>query len=159
MKTILMALFLAVSTITVYSSTSQAAPGWITPGHGGRPPRFEDPRDRRDDRWRNPRGDRRGSVTCEANDNGWEEHGSHRDCRECLSRHGSCTETCSKRYSTAVATGLDRRGTVSFNGEGYDRRDAEDDALRQCRRYASACRIESGSSRDVNKTISRRSCR
>lgn len=86
----------------------------------------------------------RGGLSCVANDAGYEEHnGGHYSCGECLREHDNCVETCTEVGNVQCeAQGYNRRGRlVSFVGEGYDQRDAQNDALDQCDYRASNCRV------------------
>lgn len=98
-------------------------------------------------------------VTCTSNDNGHEEHyGGHYSCGECLSQHGSCTETCSSQMTECQVQGVDRYGrTINFLGRGDSRWRAEDDAMRNCYYNANNCYVTSCQER--NNVVSRRSCR
>lgn len=99
-----------------------------------------------------------GNVVCRADDNGWEEHRSHRSCGECLREHGRCTETCGVTEYISEAQGFDYSGrVVKFRGEGATRYQAENEAIRNCAYNASRCQnVSTRASEDV---ISRRECR
>ncbi|WII73582.1 hypothetical protein QJS83_06815 [Bdellovibrio sp. 22V] len=105
------------------------------------------------------RGGRGPAVTCSATDDGWEEHwGGHRDCRECLKKHGDCIETCSAKFYTCQAEGIDYRGyRTTIEGRGDYRYSAEREAIDRCQYRYDNCRIVSCS--ETNETVSRRSCR
>lgn len=128
-------------------------------GHFGNP---------RDDRWggrgngdfsRPPRPGTGGQVTCSARDRGWEEHGGHGSCHECLRKHDRCIETCGVQYYVCRAEGTDRRGNrATFEGRAQYRFTAEDQAIYSCQnnRYVN-CRVTSCST--STETVSSRSCR
>lgn len=97
-------------------------------------------------------------VVCRADDRGWEEHRSHRSCGECLSLHGRCIETCSISEYRCEAEGFDYRGTpMRFTGQGQDRYQAENEALRNCSYNASRCQIRG--CQESENVVSRRECR
>lgn len=99
-------------------------------------------------------------VTCQATDNGWEEHsGGHYSCGECLQQHGDCAETCSTLNVECRVDGTDQYGRqVSFLGRGNDQWRAQDEAIRACQyNYASNCYVVSCNQQ--NQVVSRRSCR
>ncbi|AHZ86730.1 hypothetical protein [Bdellovibrio bacteriovorus] len=108
-------------------------------------------------------GDRPGygrpQVSCSASDDGWEEHWSgHRDCRECLKKHGNCIETCSAKYYACTAEGVDYRGyRMTIESRGNTQYAAEREAIDRCHYRYSNCRITSCN--EKNETVSRRSCR
>lgn len=98
-----------------------------------------------------------GRVTCSAQDRGWEEHSAHRSCGECLAEHGRCIETCSTSDYTCEAQGVDYRGNVSrFVGQGSDRYQAENQAIRNCSYNAGRCQILG--CRSSEQVVSRREC-
>ncbi len=100
----------------------------------------------------------RGEVVCSASDRGWEEHSAHRSCQECLRYHGRCIETCSIVNYTCEAQGYDYRGNpVRFIGEGRDRREAQDQAFRNCNYNARSCQVMNCQTRE--QQTSRRECR
>lgn len=111
-------------------------PGPYDPGRGGRP-----------------------QVTCTARDDGWEEHwGAHRDCRECLAKHGNCIETCETKYFTCQAEGVDYRGyKMTMEARGESRYMTEREAKDRCQYRYDNCRIVSCN--ENSETVSRRSCR
>lgn len=98
-------------------------------------------------------------VTCTASDRGWEEHGPHYSCHDCLRHHGTCIETCSQNTVECQAEGVDHYGRrLNFVGMGSDDWSARNEALRACQyNYASNCYVTSCQSRQ--NVISRRSCR
>jgi len=102
-----------------------------------------------------------GPVTCTAGDRGWEEHsGGHYSCGECLSYHGSCVETCRSVDVECRAEGRDAYGRVySAFGRGYDRWQAESDAMRNCQynAYGARCYIVTCNQRQ--NIVSQRNCR
>lgn len=105
-----------------------------------------------------------GGITCQANDEGWEEHrGGHRSCRECLAVHGQCVETCTRNYESHQCRfdGYDpRMGARSFTGFGNTRYQAEDDALYQCRRAGYYdCRYVNCTVSTDRQVVSERMCR
>lgn len=101
---------------------------------------------------------RGGDLVCSARDAGWEEHGSHNSCRECLREHGRCVETCAVVEDRCEAQGVDRRGNlVSFIGTGRGRYDAQDQAMRNCSYNASRCQIVRCDTAESN--VTRRDCR
>lgn len=76
-----------------------------------------------------------GGMRCSAQDTAWEEHfGGHRDCRECLRRHGRCIETCDFTEYSCVARGYRWGRVIEVEEYGYDERDTEDKALWSCER-------------------------
>ncbi|QDK36688.1 hypothetical protein [Bdellovibrio sp. NC01] len=103
----------------------------------------------------------RPNITCSARDNGWEEHwGGHRDCRECVAKHGNCTETCSASYFTCQAEGVDYRGyKMTLEGRAPSRYETERQVMDLCQRQYryQNCRIISCN--ENSETVSRRSCR
>ena len=102
----------------------------------------------------------RSRVSCSYTDNGYEEHSrGHRDCGECLSKHGRCNETCSTSYAVCKVEGRDYRGyTMTVEAKADSQYEAERDALRRCDRnnYTDCRRIDC---RNESETVSRRSCR
>lgn len=100
-----------------------------------------------------------GLLRCSYDDTGWEEHGGHATCGECLSRHGSCEENCYSVYYACKAEGVDRSGKP-FTAEAYSdysEMDARNMALDRC--YYSGgtnCFVKSCSQEE--KRISNRRC-
>lgn len=74
-----------------------------------------------------------GRVQCRAYDTGWEEHGSHGSCGECLGRHSECAERCYSYSYECTARGTDSRGMgVTFSAYGRDEYRTRDQALNRC---------------------------
>lgn len=123
-------------------------------GRGSSRPDPYDSRDSRDSRHQRAR------VSCSYTDDGHEEHSrGHRDCNDCLSRHGHCKETCSTDYAVCKVEGRDYRGyTLTVEAKADSQYQAERDALRRCdRNNLTDCRRVSCS--NESETVSRRSCR
>jgi len=77
--------------------------------------------------------DRRGRLECTASDRGWEEHwGGHRDCRECLRKHGKCVEKCYINEFVATAEGYNHGYRYTEMASGDSRWEAERRAIRRC---------------------------
>lgn len=87
-------------------------------------------------------GGHRDGIRCSAQDRGWEEHlGGHRSCGECISRHGSCVETCEFTEWNCEVEGRRWGRTAVFEGYGYSQYEAEREAFENCeRRGARFCR-------------------
>ena len=106
-------------------------------------------------------GSRQGSrISCSYTDDGHEEHSrGHRDCNDCMSKHGKCKETCSASYAVCKVEGRDYRGyAMTVEGKGDSQYEAEREALRRCdRNNYSDCRRVSCNSE--SETVSRRTCR
>lgn len=100
----------------------------------------------------------RPNISCNAVDKGWEEHfGGHRNCDDCLKKHGKCVETCSLEYYTCEATGIDSLGgSITVKGSGDDRWEAESNARRHCDRNFRNCSVSNCNSKA--ETISKRTC-
>ena len=102
-----------------------------------------------------------GPVTCTAADRGWEEHaGGHYSCGECVAYHGNCLETCRSNDFQCTVEGRDAYGRVfAVHGRGYDRWQAENEALRNCRyqSYAGHCYVRGCNQQTY--IVSQRSCR
>lgn len=74
-----------------------------------------------------------GQVVCKSYDDGWEEHGWHSSCGECLSRHGGCYERCYKISYRCTAKGTSSDGSQqTFQAIGRDRSYTADEALSRC---------------------------
>jgi hypothetical protein len=102
----------------------------------------------------------RSRVSCSYTDDGHEEHSrGHRDCNECLNKHGHCKETCSTDYAVCKVEGRDYRGySMTVEAKADSQYDAERDALRRCdRNNLTDCRRVSCS--NESETVSRRTCR
>lgn len=102
----------------------------------------------------------RSRVSCSYTDQGHEEHSrGHRDCYECMEKHGRCNETCSTEYAVCKVEGRDYRGyTMTVEAKADSQYEAERDALRRCdRNNLTDCRRVSCS--NESETVSRRSCR
>ena len=80
---------------------------------------------------------------CASFDFGWEEHfGGHRDCRDCMARHGRCYEDCNFSEFSCVAQGQKWGRLFEVEERGYDERDTEDRALWACHnRGGNYCRL------------------
>lgn len=102
---------------------------------------------------------RSGGVTCSAADQGWEEHlGGHGSCRECLSRHGRCVETCHERQFECAVVGERWGGRArEYVGYGYSQRDAYWDAMDRCERQNRRCH-QARPCRAIDQVVSRRAC-
>lgn len=100
----------------------------------------------------------RGQAYCEANDRGWEEHGSHSSCGECLARHDRCTETCYEKSYSCTAKGTNRDGSSeSFEAySDFSENDARNQALNRCSSRASGCSVSSCN--DNSRITSSRGC-
>lgn len=101
-----------------------------------------------------------GDVRCEARDQGWEEHGGHRDCGSCLQQHERCNEVCSRVFVICDATGVTYTGlSLRFQGQGRDQWQASNEARRACEwnRDVRSCTVTY--CRESNSRVSSRSCR
>lgn len=95
-----------------------------------------------------------GSVRCSAQDQGFEEHfGGHRDCGECLRRHGRCVEVCEYTQVQCIATGMRWGRPAEFEGYGDSMREARWNAIDNCeRRGGRNCQVNP---RDCREQTSR----
>ncbi len=114
-------------------------------------------RSRRDHARRNRGNDR--NTTCIARDRGWEEHGEHRSCRQCLRHHGTCIKVCSRTQYVCEASPNGSIRGPSYQGEGRNLRRAKRRALRACeRRHLNQfCSIDT--CEDESRVVSRNRCR
>ncbi|HLE12030.1 MAG: hypothetical protein A2504_06025 [Bdellovibrionales bacterium RIFOXYD12_FULL_39_22] len=101
-----------------------------------------------------PSGDGDGRPECRTYDVGWEEHGYHYTCGECLAEHGKCVEKCFTYTYTCTASGearniyRDTNGNQSeqvriltFEAEGRSEMFARRTALDYCYHQAVNCQI------------------
>ena len=79
-----------------------------------------------------------GEIQCRAYDTGWEEHGSHASCTECLAAHDNCDTKCYSFSYTCTASGTEVTGpngeTKQTTVEAIDRDEvrARGQALNHC---------------------------
>ncbi len=62
-----------------------------------------------------------GRPECRTYDKGWEEHGYHDTCHECLAQHSECVEKCFTYTYTCKASGEVRERYLDSNGNQIER--------------------------------------